>query len=220
MIVIKKIFYTLFVITSLLFLIKKDNDVQILHVILKDSNYQKNDSMFLSNYSDKTLGIQFFHNRNIVNRTARFANKNKNVKRTKQEIDSLWFKHDTIIYTVVPVKKNEYIRRGKGINKKVELFLKDSFNLKKKSITWNIKEPLYNVFLEKNFKNKNQLVISKPIYNFERNKAIVIKKRIFSGNIYDETIYFIENTTDNWKIIFQQSKRNRFVGRRLEDKYD
>ncbi|WP_040279720.1 hypothetical protein [Psychroserpens damuponensis] len=152
----------------------------------------------MSNQSNNKDAISFFKNRNTKERTFKHANKDG----SKLKIDdSLFYKFDTIIKSPRQVKNNNYLIRGKGIDLKVERFLKDSFNYKLDSIFWKIDMSKFRLSTKR---MENQITISKPVYNLDKNKAIIFRT-INSNNSLDKKIYFLRKKDEGWKVIYTES---------------
>lgn len=86
---------------------------------------------------------------------------------------------------------------GKGTNKIVEKFLKDSFDYQDIEIKkWNINKKLRQNFIQKKTKNTINLNISKPVYNLTKDKAIIYK---ISGRKkhLETTLYFLSKKNRN-----------------------
>jgi hypothetical protein len=174
----------------------KNDDIHLAELILND--YDNTDLITIRNQSNNKDVISFFNNRNTKEETFKHANKDG----SKLKIDdSLFYKFDTIIKSTRQVKNNNYLIRGKGIDLKVERFLKDSFNYKLDSIFWKIDMSKFSLSTKK---MEKQITISKPVYNLDKNKAIVFRT-INSKNWVDKKIFFLRKKDEGWKVIYTES---------------
>ncbi|QHI35166.1 hypothetical protein IMCC3317_05120 [Kordia antarctica] len=193
---------------------KQSDDQQLLELVLKQKQSQFSKPIYLNPNGDNNSLKDFFRFRNSENETFRFAN----LKDSNTEIanDSLYIKYDTIIYEKQKIISNNYIMNGKGIDENVETFLKDSFNYKKERIVkWVVPKSLKNI-VNKNKDTKDYLIkVSAPIYNLDKNKAILMTFHRSSKNMAQQNIYFIERKTENWNIIYSEES-DMFLDLRIE----
>jgi hypothetical protein len=181
----------------------KTNDNQILFdLIVNESHFTEDDSIKFNRFASNNEVIEFFRLRNTKNIV--FKQIIADSVKPLIQSDSTYHKIDSIAYYEKKVKGNYYLTKGKGINNDVELFLKDSFNYKfSDSIYWKIPEKFNNSILHNTEENKS-LSISKPVYNLERDKAIVLK-RIHSNRFEHKTIYFFKKINNEWFKVYSQS---------------
>lgn len=179
-----------------------NDDKVLLNFILKERNYLKKDSVYIQNISDNKRIKKFFRIRNIKEEFHGFSKKNREIIIEK---DSSFVQLDTIIYK--PIARDDYLNNGKGINKKAEFFLKDTFNYGFSSFKWNFKKTMYNVNPEDTTIIKSNLRVSKPVFNGSKTKAIIYTRETL--NYYIEYIYLLEKIDNKWEIVFKQS--NNFI---------
>lgn len=178
---------------------KIDEDEKILNVIIEKTNYSINDSIYFHTEGTNKQVINFFRYRFTKNTALKHILKedynNKIPDSIYREIDSV------IEVELPPIKGNSYILLGKGISKITENFLKDSFNYQEVEIKkWDLDKKLQKLFIQKKTQNTSNMTISKPVYNLEKNKAIIYKA-IDSKN----TLYFLCKKEHKWEIIYQES---------------
>ncbi len=179
------------------------DDYSLLEFVLNESNYTKQDSLIFKEKVTNKRIINFFRFRSIEKVT--FKPALKSGKKIDYS-DSTYIKADTIIYTKHPVTRNKYITDGKGIDKEAEVFLKDSFNYKPvDSIKWSLSEKWENTFVEKN-KYGTTLRVSKPVYNLDKNKAIM---HLFesSKGWRNVTLYFLSKENGKWIIVYKENRK-------------
>lgn len=174
---------------------QKENNKLILWTILEQSKYNSNTQIVIDTTSTY-LGLSFFKLRSNKTRTLlKFIKTKKNLNK-KDTANSAYRKAIKITDTI-RIIKDEYLKYGRGTSKIAELFLKDSFLLKKEYFNWNISTN------SKNLRNET-IYLSKPLYNFKNNKAIMFQKTESKNNII-ETVYFLKKTYNDWKIIYSQN---------------
>lgn len=194
-----------FIISILLILTscsKKDQDNVLLEVILNDYTLEKNDSFYLNIDATNQRVIRFFESRNKDLTTFSYGNKDGTEIKYN---DSLFIEYDTIIKNPYLIKEDNYIKFGKGINEIAETFLKDSFNYKSRSNKWNIEE--YKFY--SNSKNGIRVDVSSPVYNLDKDKAIIFQNNTF-GKKKTILFYLIQKIDDQWVIVFKQ--KNEYFG--------
>ncbi|MEO1032606.1 MAG: hypothetical protein AAFX55_14435 [Bacteroidota bacterium] len=198
------ILYFLFI--SCLNCCKQDtnDDCVLLEIVLNDGNYTVKDSLiFKEEVTNKSIN-NFFKQRKTENivLTAKSFKKGKPATKT----DSAAMPKRRIISVKEPVTRNDYIMIGKGIDKKAEAFLKDSFNYKSiDSLKWVLNDKWENIFVVEN-KDGATLNISKPVYNLDKNKAIVYTS-VLSPGWWDRTLYFLSKENGKWIIIYKETRR-------------
>ncbi|MGY0392307.1 hypothetical protein ACW5R3_07120 [Bizionia sp. KMM 8389] len=179
-----------------------EDDEKILNIILKESNYTINDSIYFDTIANDKKVFSFFKHRNNKNIVFKHIYKN-NIK--PKPNDSSFYEIDSVVKFEQPLKGNNYIMTGKGKNKIVEKFLKDSFNYQNiETKTWNINKNIEKSFTQKKNKKIKHLTISKPVYNLAKNKAIIYKS--LGGQKYLETIiYFLSKEEQKWEITYTET---------------
>lgn len=179
-----------------------EDDEKILNIILKESNYSINDSVYFDTITNNKKVFSFFKHRNTKNIVFKHIYKN-NIK--PKSNDSSFYEIDSVVIFEQPIKGNNYIMTGKGTNKIVEKFLKDSFNYQNvETKTWHISKNLKTSFTQLKSKKIKHLTISKPVYNLAKNKAIIYKS--LGGQKYLETIiYFLSKEEQKWKITYTET---------------
>lgn len=182
---------------------QKNNDHQLLELILKELKYEKRDSIYLVNTSNNSNIKTFFRFRNTKEVGYRLAFKDGRIVPN----DTLFYKYDTIIFKPRPVKNDSYLRRGKGVTEMTENFLKDSFNYATDFIKWNYDAKNYNIFKEDELKMGKRLMISKPVYNLKQDKAIVFKSLTSRTWLGEKAIYFFQKKGNQWELIFKQEEQ-------------
>lgn len=177
-------------------------DIELLNLVLNESNYKAHDSIYLINESDNSRIIQFFKLRNTQESALSFFKKtNKN----HRLVDSLAAPFDSVVSKPIKIKSNQYLVRGKGINEETEVFLKDSFNYGQSNIKWGVHKTSYNVFpVEDSISNFPKLKISKPVYNLNHSKAIIFKTLLLKTGKQKNSIYFLEKSKSKWQIIYKE----------------
>ncbi|AXG70571.1 hypothetical protein KORDIASMS9_02811 [Kordia sp. SMS9] len=182
---------------------QQNDDQQLLELVLQSKQNQFIKPIYLKPKGDKISIQEFFRLRNKNNKTFRFAHKSD----LKKEIinDSLYVKYDTIIYEKKKIKSNQYLIYGKGVDEKFETFLKDSFNYKQSRIVkWVIPKSLDEKLLKNKDDNDYAINVSAPVYNLDKNKAIIKTFYRSSRNTAQHSIYFIEKNDDIWSIIYSE----------------
>ena len=172
--------------------------------MLNDNNYSIEDSLVFSKETTNKSITEFFRFRNTENVVLKMKNFKKGKPATKT--DSATMPKGNIISVKEPITRNKYITDDKGIDKKAEAFLKDSFNYKPvDTIKWSLSKKWKNTFVEKN-KYGTTLRVSKPVYNLDKNKAIMHLFESSKGwrNI---TLYFLSKENEKWKIIYKENRK-------------
>ena len=181
-----------------------NDDYALLEFVLNDSNYTVNDSLIFNDRATNKSIITFFKRRNRENIVLVAKDFEKEKPETKT--DSTIMPKRNIISVKEPITRNKYITDGKGINEKAEAFLRDSFNYKSiDSLKWSLNDKWKNTFVEKN-KYGTTLNISKPVYNLNKDKAIVYTSA-FSPGWSNRTLYFFGKENDKWKIIYKENRK-------------
>ena len=182
------------------------NDTQLLELVLKQKENQSKDSIFLNPIGDSRAILGFFRSRNNANEVFRFAN----FENSKKEItnDSLFIKYDTIIYEKKKIVNNNYLMNGKGIDEKVEVFLKDSFDYKKERVVnWVVPKSLKHISLKtKGSENVEMIRVSAPVYNLDKNKAVLFTFEQSYKSTAVQSIYFVKKNNAVWNIIYTESQ--------------
>lgn len=182
---------------------KISEDIELLNLVLSESSYKLDDSIHLIKESDNSKIILFFKLRNIQESGLSFF---KKINDSNQLGDSLVKPFDSVVSKPLKIKSNQYLIRGKGINEKTEVFLKDSFNYAQSNIIWNFHKTSYNVApIEDSVSNFSRLKISKPVYNLNNNKAIIFKTLMLKKGKQKNTIYFLEKTKNKWHILYNET---------------
>jgi hypothetical protein len=182
----------------------QQNDDKILFkLVMKDLKYDLKDSVFLNSNANNKAIIDFFRIRNTEEMSFRLTNKDR-LPFVKD--DSLFIKYDSVIYSPIALKGNSYIFNGKGLSDEAEKFLQDSFNYKFDSIHWDYTVSEYNIYKEDELKNGNKLKISKPVFNLNKNKAILTRSLESSNKkwISDRGFYLFEKKDNDWNLVFKQ----------------
>ena len=186
---------------------KKDKDeaYRFLELISVESQYQKEDSIYLSLEANEKQVARFFKLRNTKEFSVRLTNKDGSRPAYN---DSSYHIFDTIIYKPKKIKSNQYLFRGKGVHKDVELFLKDSFLYDTKEIFYWKDDKYSSPFIKNEEYAKRTLTVSKPVYNQDYNKAIVfvLDKKNRTGRKI-EAIYFLQKEDEHWKILFSEKEQ-------------
>ena len=179
-----------------------DSDNEILKFILKHENFKKEDSLYFQEKMTNKRVISFFNDRNREYEGFKPYSANSNIINYK---DSTNLKIDSIVYKKLPIINNNYIFLGKGIDKKAELFLKDSFNYNYvDNIIWKLNKKEKNKFLEKR-DNVSLIKISKPVYNLDYDKAITFVNILHEG-ISDRRLFFLEKKNNNWHLVYKENR--------------
>lgn len=194
---------------------QQSDDQQLLELVLQEKQNQSNRSIYLNPIGENKTVRDFFRFRNTENTTFRFANHDNS--KTKMVDDSIYVKYDTIIYEKKKITHNDYLMNGKGVDKELETFLKDSFNYKQERVvTWLKPVSINNISLNQDNSNKeNVITISTPVYNLDKNKAIIKTFYRSSRNTAQHSIHFIEKNKDSWTIIYSE-KGDMFLDLKIE----
>jgi len=176
------------------------DDQQLLELVLKEKQNQSN-SIYLNQKGDSKRVTDFFRLRQRKQRTFTIEYKD-----SISPIDTLTPRKGKIVYKNRKVKSNNYITWGKGIDKKTEDFLKDSFDYKQERIiNWTLPKTLKNVSIEKKgSENYKKIRVSAPVYNLNKSKAILFTIEQSNKNTAVQSIYFVKKYNDVWNIIYQE----------------
>lgn len=180
----------------------KENDEMILELILIESEISFKDSLSFNKVVSNRAVIKFFKSRNSNDRFFRYTYNESNKLKAK---DSSFYEVDSLEFFTQPINNNSYIRTGKGIDERVEEFLKDSFNYKEVEFKkWNISKGLKTNFIKDSINIKKVLTISKPVLNLNKRKAIVFKT-IVSDVWVETTVYFLMKENDDWVVFYKET---------------
>ena len=172
------------------------------YIVIKDSKYTIQDSIFFIPDADNKSVIDFFRYRNTKNVGFKYIYKEGY---SDTPADSSYREVESVVYVDIPVRGNRYIHSGKGIDKVNELFLKDSFNYKHEVLKkWNLNKDFKKRFLTEKAENSKFLIVSKPVYNLDKNKAILYKYIGVSG-YYETTIYFLKKQNRKWTAVYKET---------------
>lgn len=178
------------------------NDEKLLNTVIMESKYTLQDSIFFIPDTDNKSVINFFKKRNTKDVGFKYIYKEGY---SDTPADSSYREVESVVYVNIPVKGNSYVKRGKGIDEVTELFLKDSFNYKQEALKkWNLNKDLKKKFLIEKTENSKFIIVSKPVYNLDKNKAILYKYIGVSG-YYETTIYFLKKQNRKWTAVYKET---------------
>ena len=196
------------------FTLLKSNDKLILNVILTEFDYQRSDSLFLVKNSNNQATLVFFNLRK--RKTKNLYGWSKEDKKLCKEMresgipDSSIYIPSRKIIDTINVTRDQYVKEGKGINEKAELFLSDSFNLKEESINWEVPNDKRRFFINERTKKSQLLRISKPIYNIANTKAVVYVGKSLKRSSF-KAIILLEKNNEDWTVVYKQTERTDWI---------
>lgn len=193
---------------------EQQNDDQILlELILKQTEKQFSEAIYLYPEGNSKYINDFFRLRNKKERVFTFAQEGND---SIAELDTLSTKKRMPIYSYREITSNEYLMNGKGIDEKVEFFLKDSFNYQKERIVkWAVPESIDAALFKKQDDENYSISVAAPVYNLNKDKAIITVFHRSSKNTAQRSIYFIKKSNNSWNIIYSE-KSDMFIDLKIE----
>lgn len=191
---------------------EQNDDTKILELALKESQNQSNKMIFLDPIGKSKTTLYFFNLRKKKNRTFTIEYQD-----SISPNDTLTPRKGKAVYRDLEITQNSYLTWGKGVDKKTEDFLKDSFNYKdERIIDWILPKTLNNISLKKkDFEKGKKIRVSAPVYNLDKNKAVLFTYEQSHKSTATQKIYFIEKNKGVWNIIYTE-KLNWFLDLKIE----
>ncbi|MBC8754238.1 hypothetical protein H2O64_06110 [Kordia sp. YSTF-M3] len=181
----------------------QNDDIKILEIVLQEKQNQSNKAVFLDPIGKSNTTLDFFNLRKKKNRTFTIEYQD-----SISPNDTLTQRKGKTVYKDLEITQNNYIAWGKGVDKKTEGFLKDSFNYKdERTINWTLPKTLNNILLKKEGSEKGKKIrVSAPIYNLDKNKAVLFTFEQSYKSTVVQSIYFVKKNNAVWDIIYTESQ--------------